>query len=191
MEQLTLHERSAAQQWSALLIATLLFVSVLRLVGLPAALLLGSMAAAALLASFHGKVRIPPWSFILAQGVVGCLVARAIGSASTITVIREWPIFLSGVLAVILFGAVLGLLLARWKVLPGTTAIWGSSPGGATAMVLMAEAYGAEIRLVAVMQYLRVALVGLLASVVARTWGGKGAVPPATEWFPHLAAGPF
>ena len=149
------------------------------------------MAAAALLASFEGKVRIPAWSFILAQGVVGCLVARAIGSAASMTMVRQWPVFLTGVLAVIAIATALGALLARWKVLPGTTAIWGSSPGAATAMVLMAEAYGADIRLVAVMQYLRVAIVGLLASVVARTWGGSAAAPVATEWFPALAAGPF
>ena len=42
--------------------------------------------------------------------------------------------------------------------LPGTTAVWGSSPGAATAMVLMAEAFGADARLVAFMQYLRVDL---------------------------------
>ena len=59
-------------------------------------------------------------------------------------------------------------------------------------MVLMAEAYGADIRLVAVMQYLRVAMVGLVASVVARTFGGaSAAAPTVTEWFPALPANPF
>ena len=191
MRRISLDGRPAARQWGALLIATLVFVPVLRLIGLPAALLLGSMAAAALLASFHGKVRIPAWSFILAQSVVGCLIARAIGSASTTEMARQWPIFVTGILTVMAFGAALGVLLARWKVLPGTTAVWGSSPGGATAMVLMAEAYGADVRLVAVMQYLRVAIVGLLASLVARTWGGSGAALPATDWFPALPLGPF
>ena len=191
MRRISLDGRPAARHWGALMIATLVFVPVLRLIGLPAALLLGSMAAAALLASFHGKVRIPAWSFILAQSVVGCLIARAIGSASTAEMARQWPIFVMGILTVMAFGAALGLLLARWKALPGTTAVWGSSPGGATAMVLMAEAYGADIRLVAVMQYLRVAIVGLVASLVARTWGGSGAALPATDWFPALPPGPF
>src|SRR5271163_2470147 len=31
--------------------------------------------------------------------------------------------------AVIFFATGLGFALARWKVLPGTTAVWGSSPG--------------------------------------------------------------
>lgn len=33
--------------------------------------------------------------------------------------------------------------------LPGNTAIWGSSPGAATVMTLMAGSYGADVRLVA------------------------------------------
>ena len=61
--------------------------------------------------------------------------------------------------------------------LPGTTAVWGSSAGAATAMVLMSDAFGGDMRLVAVMQYLRVACVGLVASLVARAWsaGRRGA----------------
>ena len=97
------------------------------------------------------------------------------------TMLKQWPIFLIGIGTVIAFAAVLGVLLARWKVLPGTTAIWGSSPGAATAMVLMAEAFGADIRLVAVMQYLRVAFVGLIASIVAREWAAPGAVAPVAD----------
>ena len=126
----------------------------------------------------EGRVHIPPQSFILAQGVIGCFVAKAIGAVSPATMLAQWPVFLIGIGTVMAFAAGLGALLARWKVLPGTTAIWGSSPGAATAMVLMAEAFGADIRLVAVMQYLRVAFVGLVASVVAREWAAPGAAAP-------------
>jgi membrane AbrB-like protein len=191
-QPLTLSARPATLQWAALVGATLAAVGLFRLMGLPAALLLGAMAAAILIASFEGRVHIPPWAFILAQGVIGCLIAKAIGAASTATMLKQWPIFLIGIGAVMAFAAALGILLARWRVLPGSTAIWGSSPGAATAMVLMAEAFGADIRLVAVMQYLRVALVGLVASIVAREWsapGGPGPLP--TEWFPPLTPGPL
>jgi membrane AbrB-like protein len=59
-------------------------------------------------------------------------------------------------------------------------------------MVLMAEAFGADIRLVAVMQYLRVAFVGLIASIVAREWAAPGAVAPVPpDWFPALTPGPL
>jgi uncharacterized protein len=191
-QPLTLSARPAALQWATLLSATLACVCLFRLAGLPAALLLGAMAGAILLVSFEGRVRLPPWAFILAQGVVGCLIAKNIGAGSTATMLKQWPIFVIGIGAVMAFAAGLGILLARWKVLPGTTAIWGSSPGAATAMVLMAEAFGADIRLVAVMQYLRVAFVGLIASIVAREWSASGAPAPVpTDWFPALAPEPL
>jgi uncharacterized protein len=42
------------------------------------------------------------------------------------------------------------------------------------------------------MQYLRVACVGLVASLVARAWLPPGAAAPASiDWFPPLALGPF
>ena len=55
-------------------------------------------------------------------------------------------------------------------VVPGTTGVWGSSPGAASAMVVMADAFGADARLVAFMQYLRVVCVVVVASLIARFW---------------------
>jgi uncharacterized protein len=192
MSPFTLRQRPPALQWSALLGASLICVAAFELMRLPAALLLGAIAAAILLSWFEGRVRIPAWAFVIAQGFVGCLVARSITPDIVMTIFRKWPMFLTLIGSVIVFAAGLGFVLARWKVLPGTTAVWGSSPGAATAMVLMADAFGGDIRLVAVMQYLRVACVGLVASVVARAWSASGgAAPAAIDWFPHLAAGPF
>jgi membrane AbrB-like protein len=51
-------------------------------------------------------------------------------------------------------------------------------PGAATAMIVVADAYGADARLVAFMQYLRVVMVAVVATVVARIWApGPGAGP--------------
>ena len=95
--------------------------------------------------------------------------------------------FLILIAAVIVFAAALGYVLTRLKVLPGTTAVWGSSAGAATAMVLMSDAFGGDMRLVAVMQYLRVACVGLVASLVARAFLPAGAASPASIiWFPPV-----
>jgi membrane AbrB-like protein len=188
----TLRGRPAPLQWCALLGASLVLISILELLGLPAALLLGSIGAAILLAWFEGRVKIPAWSFIAAQGVVGCLVARSISPDIVLEMLRQWPMFVICVGMVLVFATALGFLLARFKVLPGTTAVWGSSPGAATVMVLMANALGGDMRLVAVMQYLRVAFVGLVASVVARAFAPSGgAAPVAIDWFPPLAVVPF
>jgi uncharacterized protein len=70
--------------------------------------------------------------------------------------------------------------------------VWGSAPGAATVMVLMAEAFGGDMRLVAFMQFLRVMLVALVASIVARLWVTPGgSVAHTIDWFPSLAAVPL
>jgi uncharacterized protein len=188
----TLRDAKPPLKWTVLLLVSIAFIVPLELVHLPAALLLGAMAAAILVAVFDGKLVVPHWPYVLAQGLIGCLVARSIGPAILVTMIRQWPLFFAGVCSVLLISTSLGALLARWKVLPGTTAIWGSSPGAATVMVLMSEGFGGDPRLVAYMQFLRVILVALVASIVARLWVAPGALPSAAiDWFPALAAGPF
>ena len=109
LETLNLGARPAALHWAALICATLAFVALFRLGGLPAALLLGAIAGAILVAWFDGRVHIPPESFILAQGVIGCLIAKAIGAASGATMLRQWPIFVIGIGTVMAFAAVLGV----------------------------------------------------------------------------------
>jgi membrane AbrB-like protein len=188
----TLRDRGPPLKWTILLLASLAFIVPLELMRLPAALLLGAMAAAILVAVFDGKLSVPHWPYVLAQGLIGCLVARSIGPAILVTMGRQWPLFLAGVCSVLIISTSLGALLARWKVLPGTTAVWGSTPGAATVMVLMSEGFGGDPRLVAYMQFLRVMLVAIAASVVARLRVEPGGLArPAIDWFPAVAAGPL
>jgi membrane AbrB-like protein len=192
MSHFTLRQTPQPIQWATLLGASVVCVAAFELMRLPAALMLGAIGAAILLCWFEGKVTIPPWGFVIAQGFIGCLVARAITTDIVITIFQRWPMFLVLIGAVIVFAAALGYVLTRLKVLPGTTAVWGSSAGAATAMVLMSDAFGGDMRLVAVMQYLRVACVGLVASLIARAFLPAGAAAPASiVWFPPLAPGPL
>jgi uncharacterized protein len=188
----TLRDTGAPLKWTILLLASLAFIVPLELMHLPAALLLGAMAAAILVAVFDGKLTVPHWPFVLAQGLIGCLVARSIGPAILVTMVQQWPLFLAGVGSVLFISTSLGALLARWKVLPGTTAVWGSAPGAATVMVLMSEGFGGDPRLVAYMQFLRVMLVAVVASIVARLWVAPGGLPRAAmDWFPAVGALPL
>src|ERR1700685_96918 len=187
----TLRDTAAPLKWTILLLASLAFIVPLELMQLPAALLLGAMAAAILVAVFDGKLSVPHWPYVLAQGLIGCLVARSIGPAILATMAQQWPLFLAGVCSVLLVSTSLGALLAHWKVLPGTTAVWGSAPGAATVMVLMSEGFGGDPRLVAYMQFLRLMMVALVASMVARFVFGAGGGRVATDWFPAIAAGPL
>ena len=178
-------------QWTALLAASIVVLVPLELMGFPAALLLGPMIAGIVLGVSDARLRVPKPLFILAQAVIGCMMARALPPAIFVELVEDWPIYVLGIGSVVVVAAGLGILLARLKVLPGTTAIWGSAPGAAATIVIMADAFGADARLVAFMTYLRVALVALAASLVARFAVPGGAVPPAIDWFPAVAPVPF
>lgn len=183
--------RSRSLQWAGLLGLSLLLIWALELVHLPAALLLGPMAAAILVAAGEGTIRVPVKMFALAQALVGCMMARSIPSTIVTEIARDWPLFVAGIFSVLLCSSLLGWVLTKWQVMPGTTAIWGSAPGAAAAMTVIAGEYGADVRLVAFMQYIRVVCVAIVASLVARIWTSASGTPPATIWLPEIAWLPF
>jgi len=187
----SLGRRPPGLQWVALTALSALTVLGLELLHLPAALLLGPMAAAILVASAEGTVRVPTMPFYAAQGVIGCMIAHSIPVSTLAEIGRDWPLFLAGVAWTVVVAAALGWLLTRWRILPGTTAVWGFSPGAASSMTLISEAYGADVRLVAFMQYLRVVCVVVVASAVARIWVGPATHAPAVDWFPDTDWGGF
>jgi len=154
--------------WGALLALSVPLGWMLNRAAVPAALLLGPMIAAIVLALGGVRLGVPRWAFMAAQAIVGCLVARALTTSIFVSMLRHWPTMVGVVLMTILAGGLVGWVLVRLRALPGTTAAWGSSPGAASAMILMAEDFGADIRLVALMQYLRVVFVVLSASLVSR-----------------------
>lgn len=174
-------------QWPALLVLSLLFAGALELADMPAALLLGPMFAAVIAGTNGASIRVPRLAFTGSQAVVGCLVASSISPDILTTFADEWPLFGGIVVATLAASSFLGWFISRFNTLPGTTAVWGSAPGGSTAMVLMAEAFGADARLVAFMQYLRVIMVSIAAALIARLWvDTSGVEQPATVWFPAI-----
>ncbi len=149
------------------------------------------MAAVAFGATGAG-IRLPRPLQIAAQGVVGVMIGQTVDPGIVATFLHDWPVFLAAVLSVVLASNFLGGVLGRMGVLPGTTAVWGLSPGAAQAMMVMAEEYGGDPRLVAFMQYVRVAVVVMTASVVVRVWAGIHLVlPPPLPWFSPTPLGPF
>ena len=176
--------RRHALHWAGLAAASVACALLFQRLHLSAALLMGPIVAAIFFASRETPVRVPTRAFVFAQAVVGCMIARTMPLALMGEIGRSWPLFVATVGSVLVASVVLGWLMARWRVLPGSTAVWGSFPGAATAMVVMAEAFGADARLVALMQYLRVLLVGVTATAVTRIWlpghmAGVPMLPPA------------
>ena len=181
-----------ARQWALLIALSAAIAALLLWLHAPAALMLGPLSAAMILAARGVRVRFPVPAFVLAQGVIGCLIAKMVPLTIMGDILGHWMLFSAGVLFVVAASSLLGWLMTRLKLLPGTTALWGTSPGAASIMTIMAESYGADIRLVAVMQYLRVVLVAAIAAVVAKLFGvSSSPAAAAPVWFPPIAWLPF
>jgi membrane AbrB-like protein len=175
-----------AAQWALLLAGSAAISLALEWLAVPAALLLGPMVAGIALRINGGAIRVARPLYYAAQAVLGCLIARAITPTIVVAFLKDGPLFLAAIAAVIAASSLIGWAMSRWGVLPGSTAIWGTSPGAATAMMIMAEAYGADAQTVALMQYLRVVFVASAASILARFWlGGSGGVHPVV-WLAPL-----
>ncbi|MDR0379187.1 MAG: AbrB family transcriptional regulator [Candidatus Accumulibacter sp.] len=183
---LSLQRHPPSFHWIALFVLSVIFAVVFDAIRLPAALLLGAMLAAILVALADGSTCVARKPFVMAQGTVGCLVARGLTPEILVSLHDNWPLFVSVTIVIVLACAGMGWVLARRKILPGTTAVWGCSPGGASVMTVMADDYGADMRLVAVMQYLRVVVVTLVATVVSHFWIG-GAHPEHSVFSNWLA----
>ncbi len=180
--------RRAIGHWLILLLLSVLFSSLLLRIHLPAALLLGPLIAGLILSLRGVKLSIPRPCYLAAQAIVGCMIARAINPSVFGVAVQQ-------------LGAGAGdpvdhpgdkrpyrLAAGPLQRAAGRTGAWGSSPGGASAMVVMAQEYGADVRLVALMQYLRVLFVVGAAALVVRYALGNEAQEMTQDivWFPSL-----
>jgi len=175
--------RRQGAHWLILLALSVLCAALLEWAAFPAALLLGPMIAAIALGVGGTDIRAPRWTMTGAQALIGLMIARSFTPSILASIAQGWAMLLLVVSTTIAAGAVVGWVLTRAKVLPGSTAAWGSSPGGASAMVTLAAEYGADVRLVAFMQYLRVVVVVLTASLVTRLYVGSAPPPHAVAAF--------
>ncbi|MDR0588412.1 MAG: AbrB family transcriptional regulator [Burkholderiales bacterium] len=164
---MNLAQKPVLIQWGALLLLTTLLVSGLSLIALPGAFLLGAMIAGVIVALNGASISMPNCFYQGAQAMIGTLIATTLTPWVFHSFVEDWALFVGVVLASLVASTALGYALKIFHVMPGVTGIWGITPGAASAMVIMAEAYGADMRLVAVMQYLRVVMVAATAAVCA------------------------
>ena len=136
-------------QWVLLAGASALLGALLEYLHMPAALLLGPMIAGIVFGLRGASIRVGTPVFQASQGVVGCLVAVSLSADSLPAFEHDLPLLAAIVLVTLSGSSFLGYLIARLRILPGTVGVWGSTPGAASAMVLMAGAFGADQRLVA------------------------------------------
>jgi membrane AbrB-like protein len=167
--------REPSLQWGVLAAVSVALALALGWANFPAAFLLGPMIAAIACGLGEFTVRVPRLGFTLAQGVLGCMIARALKPAVVSTIAQDWPSMVLTVLVTVAAAMAVAWTLLRTGSLPGTTAAWGTMPGAATGMIAMAEDFGADPRVVAFMQYMRVTCVVVVTALVTRFWFGLGA----------------
>lgn len=153
--------------WLALFVSSISAGATLMWFDIPAAFFVGSVLCGVSFSLSNSGISLPRKFLYCAQALVGCSVAKSMTPEILGILAGNWLVLAGMVCSSVLAGGLVGWSLTKAQILPGGTAAWGSSPGGAAAMVAMAESFGADARLVAMMQYLRVLIVVLTASMVA------------------------
>ncbi|MFM1816541.1 MAG: hypothetical protein RLZ98_3236, partial [Pseudomonadota bacterium] len=156
------------QSWAALIAGSAVLSFAFSTVGLPASFLVGPMLVAMAFGARGTQMSVSRPFLLGAQAVVGVLIARALDPKALAVIATDWAPILLVVMTTVFASAFAGWLMARTKLLPGTTAAWGCSPGAATGMIVMSEQFGADPRMVALMQFLRVVMVVIVATLVSR-----------------------
>jgi membrane AbrB-like protein len=124
------------------------------------------------------SMRAPRALLVGSQAVIGVGAGSLLGQAALGDLVTDWVPFLLFSVVTIAMSVAFGFALARFTSLDPLTASFGMMGGGAQGIVAISEDLGADERLVATMQYLRivviVATVPLVAAVAFNTSDGTG-----------------
>ncbi|HWT94861.1 MAG TPA: AbrB family transcriptional regulator [Solirubrobacteraceae bacterium] len=170
-----------AVPWLALGAAVAAAGAALGAVGVPSSYLFAALLLAMAVALTRpGVLEVPSRVFVGAQAVTGVALGAYLQSSSLEVLADDWlPVALVSA-ATLLLSLLAGYVLARTTEVDDPTAALGMIAGGASGIVAMSGELGADDRLVAFMQYLRVLVVVLLTPVLAAvafgadTGGGSG-----------------
>jgi membrane AbrB-like protein len=162
-----------AVSWLLVIVAIAATALALDAAGMPsptlfAALLVGIAVAL----KWPDRIALPRHVFTGAQAVTGVTLGAYLQSSSLSAIADSWlPVGLVS-LGTLALSLAAGVILARTTELDPATAALGSIAGGASGIVGMSDELGADDRLVAFMQYLRVLVVVVLTPAVAALTGG-------------------
>ncbi len=154
--------------------------------GVPSAALFGGLLAG-LVRGLAGRTRlvVPRPGTIAAQAVVGVSIGALVDLDTLAALGEDWLPVLLVTVATLLLTVAAGLLLRLQPGISPVTGAFAMIAGGASGITAMARDLGADDRMVAVLQYLRVLLVVVLVPVVATALysadPGSGAAPATTD----------
>lgn len=154
------------------IIMTLLVGSLGGLIGykspLPAGALLGSMIAVGIFNLMTGLGYMPSKSSLIVQVILGSIIGLSFSKENLQLLSKYLLPSLVIVLTLLLLSIILGMLLYRFTGMDLATSLFATSPGGLSAMSLLAEAFGAQAHIVVLFHTLRLVLVLLIMPFVIK-----------------------
>ena len=157
-------------RWLGVAVATVAASLAVGLAGLPTPALFGSLAvgiAYALTLAARRPLTAPAWVLLASQALIGVALGAGFETSTLTTIAGDWaPIALVTVTTVAI-SLVAGLVFAATTGVDRSTSLLGLVAGGASGIVAMSDELGADARLVAFMQYLRVLVVVVTAPLLA------------------------
>jgi uncharacterized protein len=172
--------------WPAIAVAVFGGGQALAAIGLPSSYLFAALLIGLALALLRpDRVALPPVAFRASQAVAGVSLGAYVQSDALRAVAGSLVPVLAVSAATLLISLAAGAILARTTALDAPTAALGLIAGGASGIVGMSGELGADDRLVAFMQYLRVLVVVVLTPLGIALFfpgdhgGGGAAVPTA------------
>jgi uncharacterized protein len=181
---------TGAAGWLALGVGSALAGYLAQRAGLPAGWLVGPMLVALVVALLWEKhPTVPRWGRITSLAVVGGVLASAFRPSVLPLISRHWLPVAMVVCGTLLLSVGAGLLLTVLFRLDRKTAALGTLPGAASGMLAMSDPLGADARLVALMQYTRVVVVIVAATLLGRFGSPYAGSPPASSQGPQTVPG--
>jgi membrane AbrB-like protein len=173
----------AALKW-AVIVAVLYFSGTrAESAGLPAPHLFAALIVGLILSLGRiTRVQMPTWLYIGAQAVTGVVLGTYLSFSALKPIGANWFAVVAVTALTLGLSLALGVLLARRTGLDRPTAALGMIAGGSAGIVATSDDLGADARVVAFTQYLRLALVVLTAPLLVRyvlhPAGAYGALGP-------------
>jgi len=157
-----------AVRWASIVLATLVCTGLLSLLAVPSPALFGGLLIGMIFAlTGSRRIVLHPVINSGAQAVIGVVVGGLMELSILQSLGGDWLPVAAVVVGTLLLSVVAGLLMGRWTSVSAITGSLSLSAGGAAGITSMSRELGADERMVAVIQYLRVVLIVATLPLVA------------------------
>jgi uncharacterized protein len=154
-------------KWALLITSTVAVTVPLTLLGVPSAALFASLLVGIALALLSlAPTGMPRKGGIAAQGVLGVYIGTMVHRDALSALDSDWGVVLGVAVATLVLSIFAGALLGLHRDVTPLTGVLALVAGGASGLVAIARELGGDDRVVAVVQYLRVALITASMPVV-------------------------